>query len=182
MYALNDVSDIGNPFETFRTKFIYEMDELMGGQLGLPRYSKMEVLFPGLSAAGAVASLSIDQQLLELPILGLVSCCTYVGICSPYSIFTDTRTAPFASIGIVAGLLLKYQWENHLDSNEDMNTAMNLCIFMCMLTLFCGIVMKIREPAQREISICFVRILKYWEENPNFVWKKGVNAPKGFAA
>ena len=76
--VLNAVSDIGNPFGTFGTKFIYEMDEIMGGQLGLPHYSKIEVLFLGLSAAGAGASLFTDQQLL--PILGLVSCCAYMGI------------------------------------------------------------------------------------------------------
>ena len=83
--VLNAVSDIGNPFGTFGTKFIYEMDEIMGGQLGLPHYSKIEVLFLGLSAAGAGASLFTDQQLL--PILGWVSYCGYMGICCFYSIF-----------------------------------------------------------------------------------------------
>ena len=104
----------------------------------------------------------------------------YIGICSLYSIFTST--APFASIGIVAGLLIKYRWDNHLDSTEDMNTAINFGIFMCILTVFCGIVMKIREPARREINARFVKISKYCEENPNFEWKKGDDAPQGFAA
>jgi len=178
--VLNAVSDIGNPFGTFGTKFIYEMDEIMGGQLGLPHYSKIEVLFLGLSAAGAGASLFTDQQLL--PVLGWVSCCGYMGICCFYSIFVGMPTAPFAAFGVVSGFLLKYRWDNHLDSTEDMNTAINFGIFMCILTVFCGIVMKIREPARREINARFVKISKYCEENPNFEWKKGDDAPQGFAA
>ena len=53
---------------------------------------------------------------------------------------------------------------------------------MTMLTLFCGIVMKIREPAKHEIDARFVKILKYYKGNPNFVRKTGDNAPQGFAA
>ena len=34
--GLNLFSDIGNPFGTFGTKFIYEMDEIMGGQVSAP--------------------------------------------------------------------------------------------------------------------------------------------------
>ena len=176
---LNLCSDIGNPFGSFGIKFIYEMDQIMGGLLGIPHYSKVEVLFLSLAATGAFSSIiNPDNQLL--PILGFTSLTSYMTICGFYGWFSGTPIAPFLSIATVGGLLLKYHWDNHLDNADDINTATNFAFILTGLTLLAGLIMKLREPSQREINKRFGKINKFCEDNPKFEWKKGKDAPEGF--
>ena len=71
-------------------------------------------------------------------------------------------------------------WDNHLDNADDINTATNFAFILTGLTLLAGLIMKLREPSQREINKRFVKINKFCEDNPKFEWKKGKDAPEGF--
>ena len=59
---------------TFFNKFIFEMDRVMGGQLGIPHYSKVEFCMLALGAAGAWTSVFSDSTDLARQPLSTPGC------------------------------------------------------------------------------------------------------------
>ena len=62
----------GELLGSFGRMFIFEMDAVMGGLLGIPHYSKIEALMIGCGSVGAFLLWSRDPVCQLLSILGLV--------------------------------------------------------------------------------------------------------------
>ena len=170
---------------TFFNKFIFEMDRVMGGQLGIPHYSKVEFCMLALGAAGAWTSVfsdSTDPSRQLLPIVGFISAAAYMFICSVYAAVTGgSPVAPFAVIGGVASGLAKHRMDTALDDPEDKGTASTFLLVMAGAVLMSAVVMKLRDTEERRaFNRRFVRINKFCEKNKDFVWKDGKDAPEGF--
>ena len=117
------------------TMFMYEMDHVMGGALGLPHYSKIEGLLLGLAAAGVWSSMFTSNQLL--PVLGYIALGTCMAICSLCGIYTGPPPypiVPFVAVGLVSTVLLVYRWNKHLDNREEawMFLTTVLVALMCL--------------------------------------------------
>jgi len=176
--ALNLLSDLGSPFGTFGVKFIYEMDEVMGGQLGIQHYSKLEACMLALGAAGCVSSF-LGYQLL--PVLGLTSAAGYMYICSLYAFFVGMPIPPFFVVGVVSSLALGYRFRFFLDNPDDVSTAITFLVTMTGLTLLAGVIMAARNTEERKrFNRRFVKISKWCDNNAGFVWLPGKDAPEGF--
>ena len=157
--ALNLLSDLGSPFGTFGVKFIYEMDEVMGGQLGIKHYSKLEACMLALGAGGCVSSF-LGYQLL--PVLGLTSAAGYMYICSLYAFFVGMPIPPFFVVGVVSSLALGYRFRFFLDNPDDVSTAITFLVTVTGLTLLAGVIMAARNTEERKrFNRRFVKISKW---------------------
>ena len=76
----------GKHFGSFGRMFIFEMDEVMGGLLGIPHYSKVEAVMIGSGALGAWLLWFRDPVYQLVSILGLLIVCIYLFICVVYAI------------------------------------------------------------------------------------------------
>ena len=166
---------------TFLNKFIYEMDQVMGGQLGLPHYSKVEACMLALGAAGAWSSLLAPERGTLLPVCGFISAAAYMFICSAYAVVTGgSPVAPFACIGAISTAIVWQKWDQ-LEGAEEVANATMFAQVMSGLTVLAAVVMKTRDTDERKgFNRRFVAINKFCEKNPDFVWKTGADAPSGF--
>eukprot|EP00326_Haptolina_ericina_P000499 CAMPEP_0181203280 /NCGR_PEP_ID=MMETSP1096-20121128/19298_1 /TAXON_ID=156174 ORGANISM="Chrysochromulina ericina, Strain CCMP281" /NCGR_SAMPLE_ID=MMETSP1096 /ASSEMBLY_ACC=CAM_ASM_000453 /LENGTH=173 /DNA_ID=CAMNT_0023293863 /DNA_START=138 /DNA_END=659 /DNA_ORIENTATION=- len=155
------------------------MDQVMGGQLGIPHYSKVEACLLALAAAGAWSSILTGLQLL--PVLGFTSGAAYMFICFFYAYFTHgSPMGPFLVMGFVFGLLACYRWVNYLDDPDDVAMATIFAEVMGGLTLLSAVVMKVRDtPDRQKFNQRFVEIVKWCEANEGFAWLPGKDAPEG---
>merc|ERR1712227_916194 len=62
----------GKHFGSFGRMFIFEMDEVMGGLLGIPHYSKLEAIMIGSGAAGSWLQWVRDPLVQLVSVLGLI--------------------------------------------------------------------------------------------------------------
>ena len=151
----------------------------MGGQLGIPHYSKIEALLLVLGASGAWASLFTDQELL--PVLGWTSASSYMAICSIYAVVTKQQPAAFMTCGAISTWLAYYRFNYHLSSESDAATASKFMVACGVSTILAGALMKINDTEDRQaFNRRFRRISKYCDDNTDFEWKPGKDAPEGF--
>lgn len=162
------------------TMFMYEMDHVMGGALGLPHYSKIEGLLLGLAAAGVWSSMFTSNQLL--PVLGYIALGTCMAICSLCGIYTGPPPypiVPFVVVGLVSTVLLVYRWNKHLDNRED-ETAWMFLTTVVVALLCLAYRVKSNEPRQRKTNARFIQINQWCADHPEFRWVKGKDAPEGY--
>merc|ERR1712146_49633 len=134
-------------------KFCYEMDTIMGGLLGIPRYSKIEaaVLLP--SAAGLFLSWSSDSAHRLYTSLGLVAVSVYMGVCSVWSRYAKQweSTMPMASVGVLTGLMACWQLQRFPVQDEQKKTVTVVAGIFGAIIAGTSAVMHVRAPAREEL-------------------------------
>ena len=193
--VLNLFADLpSNPFGSFGVRFIYEMDEVMGGLLGVPHYSKVEAVLLAVGCAGAWIAVFTDGLLV--PCLGFICGAAYMLICGFYGYFAGTGAAPFLVFAAINGICLGGKVTEILelaaDSDEprfgssgsargDLQIVEIFGAAMaCCVVLSAG-VMKARNTDERaKFNQRFVRIAAWCDANSGFVWLPGKGAPEGF--
>ena len=76
-------------------RFVFEMDVVMGGLLGIPKFSRIEGTVLGLGAAGALLAWSRDPTLQMLTVIGLLLIVVYMVVCSVYAIYARQPFVPY---------------------------------------------------------------------------------------
>ena len=85
----------GEVLGTFGRKFIFEMDVVMGGLLGIPHYSKLESIMLGMGVVGASLLWSRNPNHQLPAILGLMVVDLYLLICVAYAVNARQPFIPF---------------------------------------------------------------------------------------
>ena len=79
-------------------RFIFEMDEVMGGLMGIPRFSRLEGSVLALGSIGSFLAWSSNPTMQTLTVLGLVLLMVYMVVCSIYSVVAKQPVLPYLII------------------------------------------------------------------------------------
>ena len=160
-------------------RFIFEMDVVMGGLLGLPRFSKIEGTVLSLGAVGAFLSWSTDPTHQVLTVIGLMLLVIYLVVCSIYAVFARQPYGPYLGIG---GLLVGLgSWRAaRMMPLESAQTVVGFVIFATVLCALAGLQMRRRVPSQEAHIDKLVAILAFIEAHEDWDWPEGADAPTGF--
>eukprot|EP00933_Yihiella_yeosuensis_P055066 TRINITY_DN5371_c0_g1_i3.p1 TRINITY_DN5371_c0_g1~~TRINITY_DN5371_c0_g1_i3.p1 ORF type:complete len:230 (-),score=28.21 TRINITY_DN5371_c0_g1_i3:242-931(-) len=186
-------------FGSFGVRFIYEMDEVMGGQLGIPHYSKVEALLLLTGSVGAWISIFTDGLLI--PCIGFTCGMVYMIICALYGAVTGTGAGPFLAVAALAATcLFKHTRElvqlasmsktedetlrfgSSGSAQQDLYILEIFAVVMAVLTVLSGVIMQVRNTEERaKFNKQFCKVKRYCEvEKTDFVWLPGKDAPEGF--
>ena len=162
-------------------RFIFEMDVVMGGLLGLPRFSKIEGTVLGLGAVGAFLSWSTAPTHQLITVVGLMLLVIYLVVCSIYAVFARQPYAPYLGIsGLLVGL---GAWRaTRMMPAESLQTVAGFVAFATVLCGLAGLQMRRRAPSQQAHIDKLVAILAFIEAHEDWDWPEGADAPIGFDA
>ena len=160
-------------------KFIFEMDAVMGGLLGIPHYSKLEAVMLGFRGLAAFLLWSRNPVVQLVAILGLMVADLYLLICVAYGRNARQPIIPSFIIimapvtGIIIWCCVSFL------SPVYYITLIVVTIVGIILSIACHFIMRIRKD-KLEPKIKFQKDQK--EKNPDWKmqWRRGKDAPEGF--
>ena len=76
-------------------RFIFEMDEVMGGLLGIPHYSKLEFVLLLFTSLGFWLSWVLQPEAVLVSVLGILTGTVYMLVCVFYSIYARQNKVMF---------------------------------------------------------------------------------------
>jgi hypothetical protein len=123
MFAV--VNLFGEFLGTHGRMFLFEMDEVMGGLLGLPHYSKIEGVILLLAAVGGFACWSPGLDLGLVAVLGLLFGAVYLLICTAYGV--HARQSPLLFLVCLAYNLVLLIWRSVSFLHSDFHEAVIVC-------------------------------------------------------
>lgn len=161
------------------TKFVYEMDVVMGGLLGIPFYSKFEGVLMLAAAIGCLHILGPSPNKELYIVLGLVISGTYMLVCVAYAMYARQPVKHFVIIAVVIWLVEAWRlfWYVHF---VDYLIVSIVFVIAIALVFVANWRMRARLSDKEEVIDRFVRIQQYCEENPNYTWTSGQDSPDGF--
>jgi len=163
--------------------FIFEMDEVMGGLLGIPNYSKLEAILLFLGAVGAFLCWSSQATVSFVAILGLLVGTVYMAICLSYGINANQPLPPFLVPLTLNLALLVWRCVSFL--HPSYQVAVIVCgVVGLVLTLLSHLLMRSRRGRVVAKVVTLKKLQKYEAQmkanNEPVVWVKGKAAPEGF--
>ena len=177
IFALfNLVADFG-VLGSFGSKFLYEMDEVMGRSLmGVPHYSKVEGT---ILLVGSLGLFTCWWGHNQTTFLGCCVCCCYMMTCSTYAYIMKFPTFVFLTMAGICFILGAITFV-HLTNNEEKENAFKVLAGGMGFTILSSLIMVFRSKGQEAFHARFREINSYCDKNPHFVWKLGESAPEGF--
>ena len=181
-------------------RFIFEMDAVMGGLLGIPHYSKLEFVFLLFTSAGFWLTWVHDPEVILVTVLGILTGAIYMLVCVFYAIYARQNKVVFLIPCFVNLALLIWR---SVRSKECSVGLLKQC-FMCFRFLdpdyyvavgVCGgigvaislislMVMRSRAKKCEATVEKLLQIQKYEtslkSKNEKLVWKRGKDSPEGF--
>ena len=175
----------GDAMGTFGRKFIFEMDVVMGGLLGIPNYSKLEAMMIIPGVIGTCLLWSRSPLLQFLAILGLMCVDLYLLICVAYGVNARQPTIPF--IIPMAPITAIIIWRCVSFLNPVYYTSVIVvAVVGIILSIICHFIMKSRR-AKLEPEIQKLKAIQRFEKsqkavNPDWKmeWLRGNKTPEGF--
>ena len=76
-------------------RFIFEMDEVMGGLLGIPHYSKLEFVLLLFTSLGFWMTWVLQPEAVLVSVLGILTGTVYMLVCVFYSIYARQNKVMF---------------------------------------------------------------------------------------
>ena len=76
-------------------RFIFEMDEVMGGLLGIPHYSKLEFLMLLFTSLGFWLTWVLEPEAVLVSALGILTGTVYMLVCVFYAIYARQNKVVF---------------------------------------------------------------------------------------
>ena len=177
IFALfNLVADFG-VLGSFGSKFLYEMDEVMGrGLMGVPHYSKVEGLILVIGSLGLFTCWWGHNQ---TTFLGCCVCCCYMMTCSTYACIMKFPINVFLTMAGVCCILGAITFA-HLTDGEEKENAFKVLAFGVGYTIVSSLIMVFRSKGREAFHARFRDINSYCDKNPHFVWKLRESAPEGY--
>ena len=171
-------------------RFIFEMDEVMGGLLGIPHYSKLEGGLLLFVAIGLLLSWSYNITTSLVSVLAILTGAVYSLICIFYGIVRGRHNIllfAFPFLMNLAALTALLIWRVVRFLHPRHHVAVGVCggveILLSLLSL---LVMKLRLARCEPVIVKLLQIQKYEEilkeRKESLVWLKNMDAPEGFEA
>ena len=161
------------------------MDEVMGGLLGIPHYSKVEAVMIGSGALGAWLLWFRDPVYQLVSILGLLIVCIYLFICVVYAINARQIVLHFVIPTVpVAGIII-WRCARFLDPIY-YSTVATVAGVGSVITIISYFIMRSRrikcEPVISKLIAIqkFQKLKKASDPNWKLVWLEGKDKPEGF--
>ena len=161
---------------SFFSKFHYEMDEVMGGLMGVPFWSKFEAC---ILIVGSLGLFTCWWGHNQTTFLGCVVGCCYMCSCSCYAYLVQLPVSVFAVMAAIC-LILGAITFTHLKEGEEMVNAYKVFAGGFGFTALSSLIMTTRSKGRESFHKRFREINAYCDKNPKFVWKLGQDAPEGF--
>lgn len=160
-------------------RFIFEMDEVMGGLMGIPRFSLLEGSVLALGSLGTFLAWSNNPTMQTLTVLGLVLLAVYMVVCSIYSIVAKQPILPYLIISsLLVGLIV---WRAlRMMPSESLVTVGIVAGIATLLCIFSGIQMHKKADSQADKIAKLIAINAYLKDNNDWDWREGESAPVGF--
>ena len=76
-------------------RFIFEMDEVMGGLLGIPHYSKLEFVLLLFTSLGFWLTWVLQPEAVLVSVLGILTGTVYMLVCLIYAIYARQNKVAF---------------------------------------------------------------------------------------
>ena len=183
VFSFNNM--FGHLLGSFGRKFIFEMDDVMGGLLGIPHYSKLEAVVLFFASIGFFLTWSHNPTISFVSVLGILAGAVYMLICVFYGIFARQPPAVFAAPFLVNLGLLIWRAVRFLDPRH--HVAAGACgaagLLICLLSF---VVMKLRAERCEPVVVKLLQINKFEkqlkEKKEPLVWLRGNDVPEGFLA
>ena len=160
-------------------RFIFEMDEVMGGLMGIPRFSRLEGSVLALGSIGSFLAWSSNPTMQTLTVLGLVLLMVYMVVCSIYSVVAKQPVLPYLIISSLLAGLIAWRALRMMpsDSLAIVGTVAGIATFLCVLS---GIQMRRNAPSQAGNIAKLIAINAYLKDSNDWDWREGESAPVGF--
>ena len=166
----------GESLGAFGRKFIFEMDEVMGGLLGLPHYSKFEAVMLAFGTAAGVLCWFPTCQLWTIICMTIGA--MYLGICVVYSRYARQDSGPF--FVIIVPILGCAVWRVVRFLPSTQYAALAPVVGVEVLLILVSIcVMRHRAPLVEEKIVRLI-LLNKCEKKGDFTWHEGYDDPEGF--
>ena len=96
-------------------RFIFEMDEVMGGLLGIPHYSKLEFVLLLFTSLGFWLSWVLEPETVLVSVLGILTGTVYMLVCVFYSIYARQNKVMFlipflVNLALLIWRSIRYPW------------------------------------------------------------------------
>ena len=76
-------------------RFIFEMDEVMGGLLGIPHYSKLEFVLLMFTSLGFWLTWVLQPEAVLVSVLGILTGTVYMLVCVFYAVYARQNRVAF---------------------------------------------------------------------------------------
>ena len=175
----------GKHLGSFGRMFLFEMDEVMGGLLGIPHYSKLEAIMIGSGAVGSWLLWVRDPLVQLVSVLGLIIVNIYFYICVVYAINARQIVWMFVIPTIPVAAIIIWRCVRFLDPiyYSTVGIVAGVGVIITIISYF---IMRSRrskcEPAISKLLAIqkFVKLRKASDPNWKMVWLEGKNKPEGF--
>ena len=162
--------------------FIFEMDAVMGGLLGIPHYSKIEALLIGCGSVGAFLLWSRDPVYQLFSILGLLVVDLYVLTCLSYDINALQPLAPFIVPLVPITAIIIWRCISFLNPAY-YNIVAVVAVVGFIMFIICHFIMRSRraniEPQLKKLIA--IQMFQADQKSANSEWSmewlRGKNAP-----
>ena len=162
---------------SFGSKFLYEMDVVMGhGLMGVPHYSKVEAMILGVGSLGLFTCWWGHNQ---TTFLGCCVSCCYMATCSVYAYIVELPISMFATAAAICFILGAMTFAQ-LTEGEEKENAFKVLAGGVGYFIISSLIMGLRSKGREAFHARFRKINAYCHENPKFVWNLGESAPEGF--
>ena len=162
-------------------RFQFEMDEVMGGLMGIPRFSHLEGVVLGFGAIGALMSWSADPAMQLLTVMGLSLIVVYMVVCTVYAVYAKQPYVPYVLFCLLLIGLTTWRATRMLPP-ENLETVLVFGGIASVLCVLATLQMRRRRAGQAESIAKLSAILAFIEANEDWQWEPGQSAPVGFEA
>lgn len=164
---------------TFGARFTYEMQEIMGGLIGVPNYMMIESVALVVTAWGCLKCVSFPPPSDHMPGISLTLALGYCLVVLAYGCFSGSRVAYFVPVFLLTVGQACWRFARFTAPRAERPIVI-AAILSSGLAAVAIYRMYKRKDLRREINERFLRMLKYLDKNPAASWQLGKDAPEGF--
>lgn len=164
---------------TFGARFSYEVQEIMGGLLGVPNYMMIESVYLVVVSWGCLKCISFPPSSDHMPGISLVLALAYCIIVLAYGAISGVSVVYFIPVFLLTVGEASWRFARFL-SGHAIRPVVICSIGAGALCLMAIYRMFRRKNERRTVNGQFLRKLQYLEKNSGSVWKQGKDAPEGF--
>lgn len=169
----------GRNLGTFGAQFNYEMDEVMGGLLGIAHYGIIEAVIFLVASLGALWTITNPGRGDILPPAALLIISLYFVMVVFYAHFEKQRMAPFAIFSAITSMMFVWRLVRFTDIHL-YGDLLRIAIVCALLVGLCIWRMAWNAGARSACNDRFVRIQQFCDEHPDYHWRFGEDCPAGF--
>lgn len=164
---------------TFGARFSYELQEIMGGLLGVPNYMMVESVYLVVVSWGCLKCISFPPPTDHMPGISLVLALAYGVIVLVYGVISGVSVLYFVPVFLLTVGEASWRFTRFLDGHA-IKPVVIVAIGAGALCLMAIYRMARRKNERRLVNEQFLRKLQYLHKNSGTVWKQGKDAPEGF--